>query len=62
MSFWKRQYKVIFPEIGYEFANTLRVKFTVEKDLTKQTNKSSLEIYNLSDTPRKAIEKPDIKC
>lgn len=62
MSFWKRQYKVIFPEIGYEFANTLRVKFTVEKDLTKQTNKSSLEIYNLSDTTRKALEKPDIKC
>lgn len=62
MGFWKRQYKINFPEIGYEFANTLRVKFSIEKDLTKQTNKSNVEIYNLSDNTRKALEKPDINC
>lgn len=62
MTFWKRQYKISFPEIGYDFANTLKISFSIDKDLTKQTNKSTLKIYNLSETTRKSLEKPDIKC
>lgn len=61
MKYWKRRYKVAFPEVGYIFANTLRVKFSIDKDTTKQTNKSKVEIYNLSKETRDALEKPDIK-
>lgn len=61
MTLWHRQYKVIFPEINLEYANTLRVQFSVEKDLTKETNKSSLSLYNLSENSRNKIEVADRK-
>lgn len=66
MPSWKREYKVAFPQIGYAFSNkdrdALKIEFNIDKDLTKQTNKSTLKIYNLSEETRKALEKPDIRC
>ncbi len=59
MSLWNRQYRVKFPELKIEYANTLRITFDVEKDLTKETNKSKLTLYNLSETSRKNIEVAD---
>lgn len=61
MTLWHRQYKVIFPEINLEYANTIRVQFAVEKDLTKETNKSALSLYNLSEDSRNRIEVADRK-
>ena len=67
MQYWKRQYKVAFPGIGYAFSNIdnrngLKIEFDINKDLTKETNKSVLKIYNLSDETRKALELSDILC
>ncbi|WP_304154226.1 hypothetical protein [Megamonas hypermegale] len=67
MKYWKRQYKIAFPSIGYYFTNVdnrngLKIEFDIDKDLTKQTNKSVLKIYNLSKETRKALEFPDINC
>lgn len=58
---WNRQYRLKFPDIGLEFANTLRVAFDITKDLSKQTNKGKIVIWNLSDDTRKKIVVPDTK-
>ena len=65
MQYWKRQYKVSFPGIGYTFSNIdnrngLKIEFDIDKDLTKETNKSVLKIYNLSNETRKAEEISDM--
>lgn len=62
MPFWKHQYKVSFPDIGYEISNdTLRIIFDISKDLTSETNKSNLKIYNMSDENRTKVEVADLK-
>nr|DAY57438.1 MAG TPA: tail protein [Caudoviricetes sp.] len=61
MTLWHRQYKVVFPDIGIEYANTLRITFEVEKDLTKETNKSKLSIFNLAPGWQKKLEVADLK-
>lgn len=61
MALWNRQYRVKFPDLKLEYANTLRMSFEVDKDLTKETNKSKLTLYNLSDATRKQIEAADTK-
>lgn len=58
---WNRQYRLKFPDIGLEFANTLRISFDITKDLSKQTNKGRITIWNLSDETRKKIVVPDTK-
>lgn len=58
---WNRQYKIKFPEINREYANTLKIAFEVNKDSTKETNKSTLTIWNLSDESRNQIEVADRK-
>ena len=58
---WNRQYRVKFPDLNLEFANTLRISFDVTKDLSKETNKGKLTIYNLSEATRQKIEVPDTK-
>lgn len=58
---WNRQYRVKFPGIGLEFANTLRISFDITKDLSKNTNKGKLTIWNLSDETRHKINVPDTK-
>lgn len=62
---WKRQYRVLFPDLGFSFDNLdettegLKISFQVDKDLTQKTNKTVLKIWNLSDDTRAKIEKPD---
>ena len=56
---WKQVYKVVFPKINISFENTLKIIFSIDKDTTKESNKTKLEIYNLSETTRKSIEEPD---
>lgn len=59
MRFWKQTYKVNFPKLNKSFENNLKINFSIEKDTTKESNKAKLEIYNLSETSRKAIEVAD---
>lgn len=59
MRFWKQAYKINFPKLNKSFENNLKINFSIEKDTTKESNKAKLEIYNLSETSRKAIEVAD---
>lgn len=61
MTLWKRQYRVRFPTLDLEFANTLRIMFDASKDLTEETNKSELKLYNLSYQTRSKIQVADMK-
>lgn len=56
---WKQVYKVVFPKLNISIENTLKIIFSIDKDTTKESNKTKLEIYNLSETTRKSIEEPD---
>lgn len=40
----------------------LNISFDIDKDLTQQTNKCRVEVYNLSDSTAKKIERDDIVC
>lgn len=42
--------------------DSLRITFDIDKDLTQQTNKSAVSIYNLSETTRKKLEQDDLIC
>jgi hypothetical protein len=42
--------------------DSLRITFDIDKDLTQQTNKSAISIYNLSETTRKKLEVDDLIC
>lgn len=56
---WNRVYRLEFPDIGYTI-DRLRVRFQVEKDLTKETNKTKIVIFNLSPENRQRLEKADL--
>lgn len=57
---WKRVYRVEFPDIGYVI-DKLRVSFQVEKDLSQESNKASVRIYNLAPENRAKLEQSDLK-
>ena len=59
MQYWKQVYKIVFPKLNKSFENSLKINFSIEKDTTKESNKAKLEIYNLSDATRKAVETAD---
>lgn len=59
MRFWKQAYRINFPKLNKSFENNLKINFQIEKDTTKESNKAKLEIYNLSESSRKAIEVAD---
>lgn len=40
----------------------LRITFDIDKDLTQQTNKCNVKIYNLAPETRKKVERPDSIC
>lgn len=40
----------------------LRIQFDIEKGAKKNPNKGSLKIYNLKESTRKEMEKPDTRC
>ena len=42
--------------------DSLRIEFDIDKDLTQQTNKSSIKIYNLTDESCKKLEVDDRVC
>ncbi len=62
---WNNVYRVVLPKLGFEFNNLgedglgLKIVFSIEKDLTNKSNKTKLEIYNLSDETRAKLEKAD---
>ena len=60
---WKRIYSVRFPDLGFSFSNEesegLKVAFEITKDLTQETNKTVLKIWNLTNDTRAKIEKAD---
>ncbi len=62
MPLWKRQYRIAFPDIGIEYADSLRIELDITKDLTDETNKSKVKIYNLSEASRTKIEVADLNC
>lgn len=59
MRFWKQAYRINFPKLNKSFENNLKINFSIEKDTTKESNKAKLEIYNLSESSRTAIEVAD---
>lgn len=61
MSLFKRVYRLLFPDIGIE-VKSLRISFDIVKDITQETNKSKIKIYNLAPETRKKIEVADLKC
>ncbi len=64
MSRFDRVYSLVIGEggkQGVEITN-LRMTFSVYKDDTKNPNRSTIQIYNLSPTTRSALEKPDVRC
>lgn len=60
---WKRIYRVHFPDLGFSFSNEegegLKISFDIDKDLTQETNKTVLRIWNLTNDTRAKIEKSD---
>lgn len=40
----------------------LNITFDIDKDLTQQTNKSNIKIYNLASSTINKIERPDSIC
>ncbi|MGQ0285869.1 phage protein [Pasteurellaceae bacterium 22721_9_1] len=40
----------------------MRITFDVQKDVKSEPNENSIKIYNLSETTRKAIEQPNLRC
>ena len=60
---WNNQYRIVLPKLGFEFNNLegegLNIAFEIEKDLTQQTNKTHLVIWNLKEETRAKFEQPD---
>ena len=67
MKYWKRKYKIKFPDLGLEYSNendekdALHISFDIDKDVTQESNKSKLTIINLSEENIRKIEKADTK-
>lgn len=60
--YWNRQYQVKFPDLGYTLEDSLQVEFDIQKDMTAETNKSSLTILNMNAQNRDKVSQPDTKC
>lgn len=64
---WKRQYRLHFPDLGFSFDNIddeaegLKISFKIDKDVSQESNKSELKIWNLKSETREKIEKADTK-
>jgi len=72
---WLRTYKLILGQPGTDgiiitnissdgsYQNdALRIAFDIDKDTTKKTNKSKLQIWNLSEDSLQKVEKDDLYC
>ena len=60
MSLWDRVYLVDFPELGYQIRN-LKITFEIVKDLSEETNKSKITIWNMSRDNITRVCNADIK-
>lgn len=60
--YWNRQYQIKFPDIDYTLEDSLQVEFDIQKDMTAETNKSSLTIYNMKKENQDKVSQPDTKC
>lgn len=64
---WKRQYRLHFPDLGFSFDNIddetegLKISFKIDKDVSQESNKTELKIWNLKEETRQKIEKADTK-
>ena len=67
MQYWKREYRLRFPDLGLEYnnnddeKNALDISFDIDKDVTQESNKSKLTIINLAEESIRKIEKADTK-
>lgn len=64
--YWKREYRIVFPSINLEYNNLankigIKMTFDVQKDLTQETNKVKVKLWNLTDDSRQKIEKQDLR-
>lgn len=67
-AYWKRQYRLVFPDIDLEYNNTdnpesesIKISFDVDRDLSQETNKLKIKLWNLTEESRAKIEKEDLK-
>ncbi len=67
MRYWKRRFKIKFPDLNLVYTNedaekdAVTMSFDVNKDVTQETNKSKLTIINLANETIRRIEKADTK-
>ena len=67
MRYWKRRFKIKFPDLNLVYTNedaekdAVTMYFDVNKDVTQETNKSKLTIINLANETIRRIEKADTK-
>lgn len=61
MPFWKRQYRVNFPDLGFSFEDSVKIEFRVERDIGREVNKCEIKLYNLSLETREKIQKNDVR-
>lgn len=61
MPYWKRVYRILFPDLDYTLEDTLQVEFDIQKDMTEETNKSQVSILNMTKEHREQVSKPDTK-
>lgn len=61
MAQFNRQIRVTIgvPGQGGIVVEDLKIKFTVDKDITQETNKATVEIWNLKDDNQELCEQPD---
>ena len=67
-AYWRRVYRITFPDIGLEYNNTddpnneaINISFDIDRDLTQETNKAKIKLWNLVGADRSKIEKEDQK-
>ena len=61
-------FRLVFPDIDLEYNNTenpeaesIKIAFDIDRDLSQETNKMKLKLWNLKDESRAKIEKEDLK-
>lgn len=47
---------------GVEITNPMRVTFDINKDDSKNPNRSRIRVFNLSNETRERLRKPDVRC
>lgn len=67
MQFWRRKYRIRFPDLNLEYENTddekdaLTFSFDIDKDVTQESNKAKIKLTNLAEESIRRIEKADTK-